>query len=152
MGDDERVAMGRESRRAPGAEEVFGEEENSQNYEGAALRELRAQRPIERRVEKLEEKHDAVVEIISEVRGDVKGMAGKLDTFMAMQPRQHTEDSLMRVVKDTTTTTLATRVLDEQRDTKNFRRQFVLSTLKIVAGLASAGALGAIAHYLLAKL
>lgn len=135
-------------------------EENSENYEGPELQQFRARRAGTERMSRLEQKYDDLSSVVAEIKTDVKAvvtsnatMVGKFETFMALQQdrRSHPE-SLMRVVQETTTATLATRVLDEREAAQKFRRKFVLSTLKIVGGLVSAGGVGALAHWLLEKL
>jgi hypothetical protein len=158
MGDDERATspVGRRTPRGgvPVQSESF--DDISQLYEGEALREARAQRPMGERVGRLEDKHDALAKDVAEIKGDVKSVVssnatviGKLDTFMAMQQSRSRPESMMRVVRETTTATLAERVLDERAQDRKFKRKLAL---KITGGLTGAGALGALVHYVLGRL
>lgn len=171
MGDDERASssQSRESRRTPRGGvpapptpvEIF--DENSDTYEGDELVAFRAQRPLGDRVGRLEVKHDALALSLTEVKGDVKGvvksnakMIGKLDAFMTIQAQQASQpqhaESLLRVVRETTTATLAERVLDEKRDTARFRRKFILSGMKLAGIIAGAGGTGVAIHWILQKI
>lgn len=174
MGDDGRIASGREHRRVltPRPPETF--DENSENYQGEELRQIRARRPTPERIAKLEEKHDELrgeviaigtkqmdlVAAVSEIKGDVKGVVasnakvlGSFETYMELQAQRPHGDSIMRVAREeankTTTATLAERVLDERDQSLKFRRSL---TLKIVGGIMGAGGLGALIHYLAGKI
>lgn len=180
MGDDARAEAGREAReqrRTPreGVPITRLDDDNSQNYEGEELREFRRGQKIETRVDRLEVKHDVLNQKldenakrfdanITEIKGDVKRIAsssdtmvGELKAFMSMQQNRAPQaDSLLRVVRETatetTTATLAERVLEQQDQSRKFRRTFILSGLKIAGGLATAGSAGAFIHWLLEKL
>lgn len=175
MGDAGRSHANREARIAAAQAqqprtdpETF--EEDSGVYEGEELARIRANRPTPVRFRKLEAHYDSlskeVVALVtkqndialsvSEIKQDVKQVVasnaeviGSFETFMRMQtaPRSH-HDSITRVAKETTTVTLAERVLDEHAKTTGFRRDM---WLKIVGGVISAGGLGALIHWLIER-
>ena len=180
MGDDERARIGQKSRQTASREAIpdpFDSEENSANYSGEALQQIRESRTLPDRVSKLEGKMDDVKGDVAEIKSDVKGVVvsnaavtSRFDTYMSMQQQKETQeaqraqmealqqaarphtDSIMRQVRETTTLTLADRVLDEQDKSRRFRRKFLLSGMKIVGLVAGGGGIGAVVHWLLEKL
>lgn len=162
MGDDARASQPRQTPRGGGvavpeqAAAFPAFEDVTATYDGEELREMRARRPLAERVGRLEDKHDAVARDVAEIKGDVKGVVssnatviGKLDTFMAMERSRPRADSMMRVVKETTTATLAERVLDERDQDRKFKRKLALKVVGLAGG---AGGVGALVHYLLGRL
>jgi hypothetical protein len=152
----------------------FNFEDNSKNYEGDDLRRFRESKTPLERLARVEEKSDARDEDIKEIRTDVKNVVssnatvvGELRAFMSMQPRttrrRHTDalalvaqqaaktEAIALVAQQAAKTTLADRVLDEQDKTKKFRRTFILSTLKLLSLIISAGGGGALIHWLLGR-
>lgn len=116
MGDDERATVGAARRRTPPhgqrvitpqAIPVEVPDEVTGNYQGDELRDIRARRPTPERVQRLEEKHDALLakldehgERIGRVEVAVAGVGGKMeilpklveslqDATKAMQQREH---------------------------------------------------------------
>ena len=79
----ERDLSGLARRRAEAAPEFVCEDITGQ-YEGDALRTERSKRPTDKRIARLEEKHDLLVKTVGETREDVAGMRGELRAFLVV--------------------------------------------------------------------
>jgi hypothetical protein len=73
----------------------------------------------------------------------------KLEILTTTLNRPRTLSSDIRMIQQTTTATLAEKVLDDHKESKRFSRAVIL---KIVTGVFSAGVLGAVVMWLLQKL
>jgi hypothetical protein len=69
----------------------FVEPEATGNYEGEELARIRARRPTSERLARLEEKHDGLVETVTDVRVSIGAMSGKLDTVLTHVTATHRE-------------------------------------------------------------
>jgi hypothetical protein len=77
------------------SEDVDFEEEISGVYQGEELRALRARRPTAKRLERLEEKHDSLVETVTRVEVSLAKshgeLSGKLDTLVELAGKSAVE-------------------------------------------------------------
>ena len=107
---------------APDAE--WPDEENSKAYSVPERRGFRAKRPTDKRIERLEEKHDALDEKVDAIHGDVREMRGELKAL----------PELVGMLKQ------------QQEDALDARKHTRERWTKVIAGVFSAGVLGAILH------
>jgi hypothetical protein len=77
--------------KTPTAVPAFIEEEATGRYEGETLAQMRAKRPTDKRVGRLEEKHDQLAETVTKLRVDIGSMASKLDTVLDHVTAAHRE-------------------------------------------------------------
>lgn len=106
-------------------------------YAGEELRAIRSRRPTDERIERLEDKHDALHEIVTETRvavGEMRGeIKGEFQTLREMRAREQL------VFKQTTEvgTAEALAEIDEKTHGVKTRREWVTQALKIFAGIAA---------------
>jgi hypothetical protein len=123
------------------AEEVTGVHTDPQVFR--AVKQLRhEQDKLTDKVERIDHKLDNVAESNAMV-------VGKLEILTTTLNRPRTLSSDIRMIQQTTTATLAEKVLDDHKESKRFSRAVIL---KIVTGVFSAGVLGAVVMWLLQKL
>ncbi len=87
---------GMAGRRERQAAPVYVEPEATGNYEGEELRRIRARRPTPQRLERLEDKHDQLVESVSDLRegfGRVEGQLAILVRHTDEQTRQRAAEA-----------------------------------------------------------
>jgi hypothetical protein len=80
--DRELASMVSRRERAAGAVSNVVDEEITGRHEGAMLHSLRARRPTDQRLERLEDKHDGLVVIVTRIEVSHGEMTGKLDTLV----------------------------------------------------------------------
>jgi hypothetical protein len=108
-----------------GAVEDVVVDETSQAYDSPDERKLyRARRPTDERIAKLEEKHDELAAVVGDMRATLGRVDGKLDVLPQL---------------------VSTLQADKQ-DALDARRHSRERWTKVVAGVFSAGVLGAIVH------
>ena len=131
-------------------------EEATGVHSGEALREIRAMRPTDMRLERLEDKHDALSEAVGKMIGEVGEMRGELRvlpklieelsaTARATQAREHVTFTAQ---VDVDTAKKVAHIHDKV-DVKKQRR---LRITKIVTGAVSIFSSGVVLHWLLGKL
>lgn len=146
---------------------VFVEDDVTGNYSGEDLRRIRGQRRTDRRFERLEEKSDEDRKVLGDLKDEVKDLKGDVKGLTAGVTGLTNEVKILAdVVRQEREVDITTRVemhkgaireafeerrseRDDKQDARKVRRWTVA---KVVAGVFSAGALGAIVHWILAKL
>lgn len=83
MSDDDRALVGRR-RTTPAAVPTYVCTDVTGQYEGEELQAQRAKRPTAERVARLENKHDALVATVGELRTEAAKMSGQLDTLVTL--------------------------------------------------------------------
>lgn len=107
---------------------VDGFDDLTGRYEGEELRTRRAQRDTGKRVERLEEKHDELAEVVGDMRAELGKVSGKLDVL----------PELVSAVRDSarTATARSDREHVDQLDARKTKRDTVA---KIAGGLLGGG-------------
>jgi hypothetical protein len=85
----ERDFAGLAAKREREAVPAFVEEECTGKYDGDELKEARALRPTDKRLEKLEDKHDKLDEKVDAIHGDVREMRGELKSAISLLSEGH---------------------------------------------------------------
>lgn len=143
MGDDERVAAGAVHRRTPPRGiEIFDAEERTGVHTDVQV--FRAVKKLGTRVEAIGDHVKSIDAKLDRVAEEGANVAGQVKV-LADDRRNKSPSSLIRAVQETTTVTLAERVLDDQHDEKKFRRRLILKLVSI-GGLG--GGAGALIHWL----
>lgn len=89
----ERDMAGLQARRErEAAPQEFADEEDSKAYSPPERRNLRSKRPTDKRVERLEEKHDRLDEKVDGIDSRTARMEGKLDTALSLVTVAHTTE------------------------------------------------------------
>ena len=88
MGEIERGARAAQERRTPArGVEVFEGEDVTGNYEGEALQEMRRRRDTGERVDRMEVKHDRLVDIVTEMRVEHGEAIARVETKLEDLPK-----------------------------------------------------------------
>ena len=78
------MAARRDRTGAQAAIPAIVDDEITGRHEGAELRSLRARRPTDQRIERLEEKHDDLLVVVTRIEVSHGEMTGKLDTLVSL--------------------------------------------------------------------
>ncbi len=155
---DEREAAQEAARRDAAGDDVPVEvtDEVTGQYEGDDLKEMRAKRTTGERLERLEDKHDALVKDVTQTRvdvGEIKGQLSVLPELVSVikgiaEQGAAREHVTFTAQVDVDTAAKKADVLD-QLDAKKARRAW---KTKIITALIGAATSGAVLHWVLGRL
>lgn len=117
-------------------------------YQGEELREQRSKRPTDKRVERLEEKHDSLDKVVDEIRGDVREIKGQMKGLpdlvdllkTALAAKRDDDHAVLEQQLEVGAHEAKARIDTQQVATKSKWNMAV----QVVGGLFSAGVLGAV--------
>lgn len=113
------------------------DENITDRYEGEELRERRSLREPEKRIERLEDKHDKLVTVVTEMRVEVAEMSGKLEVLPDLV--QAVQQSTIRAREREHVTFTAQVDLDKAKGLDVIsagaaKREWITQLLKIIGG------------------